>query len=329
MMDAKYRSLMPALMMLLYAHAAGAEDTGMEDCLLEELGNASADTTVREIHARCEALEPAGKSSAINRRLFDESVTENNPYVITAHKPNYVLPLTYNGKPNETPYMDREGALQNLEAKFQLSLKFQVANGVLGRDSLLFFAYTNQSYWQSYNSQFSSPFRETNHEPEMFVLLPQQWHLFGLRNRVIALGLVHQSNGRSGTLSRSWNRLYANFIFERDNMVLSVRPWYRLPEPAKNAPDDPHGDDNPDILDYMGYGDMRILYKNRQQTYSLMVRNPLHMPFRGAVELNWSFPLGKRLKGYVQYFNGYGESLIDYNARVNRLGIGIALTDWL
>ena len=52
---------------------------------------------------------------------------------------------------------------------------------------------------------------------------------------------------------------------------------------------------------------------------------------RGAFELGWSFPLWKYpyLKGYIQYFSGYGESLIDYNQHVNKVGIGFALSDWL
>ena len=310
------------------ADEAAANPAEIEECLLEQLEKAPPNTSVGSLREYCRRLLIEEGRSVVGSRLFDESLTGDNPFVLTPHKPNYILPVTWNTRPNETPFGASEGSLQNLELKFQLSVKFKVAKDVFGKGNGLYFAYTNQSYWQAYNRQFSSPFRETNHEPEMFLLIPQRWSLLGFRGQVLALGLNHQSNGQTGSLSRSWNRAILTLVLERRSLVFSLRPWYRFPEEEK-VNGSATGDDNPDILDYMGNGELRVLYKRGRNTWSLMLRNLVGPDYRGAVELNWGFPIGGRVKGYVQYFNGYGESLIDYNARVNRLGVGIALTDWL
>jgi phospholipase A1 len=63
----------------------------------------------------------------------------------------------------------------------------------------------------------------------------------------------------------------------------------------------------------------------------MMLRNNLRSDNLGAVQLDWSFPLpwiGDKLSVYVQYFNGYGESLLDYNKSVNRISAGFMLVDW-
>ncbi len=308
--------------------SAAADERYLEACLLEAVEQAPADSSVEAIRRQCDERK-SQEVSVVEERLFDEQLLANNPFVITAHKPNYVLPVTFIENPNTAPYSGLQGELQHWEVKFQLSLKFQVASGVLGPGSRAFFAYTNQSYWQAYNKTFSSPFRETDHEPEAFVVIPQKWGVFGMQVRAVALGINHQSNGRPLPQSRSWNRLMGTLILERGPTVLSLKTWYRFPERKKRAPDDALGDDNPDILDYMGRGELRLLHKRGRNTLSLMLRNNLKKDNRGAVEMGWSFPLGRRLKGYLQYFDGYGESLIDYNARTRRIGLGIALTDWL
>jgi phospholipase A1 len=189
----------------------------------------------------------------------------------------------------------------------------------------LYGAYTNRSFWQVYNGAYSKPFRETNHEPEIWAQFGNDWTLFGFANTLNAVGLVHQSNGQGGVLSRSWNRLYANFIFEKGRWAISVKPWLRLDRHRSK-------DDNPDITDYLGHGELRLAYERHGHVYSLMTRNQIESGFdHGALEFSWSFPVFDYpyLKGYIQYFNGYGESLIDYDHRTNRIGIGIALTDWL
>lgn len=262
-------------------------------------------------------------ASPLDRRVRIERETRYQPFVLTPHKPNYLLPLTYNSKPNQAPFdPQQDGIIEEPEVKFQISIKMPITDEILGDRVTLYAAYTNQSYWQAYNDDNSNPFREANHEPELFAVMENDWQIFGFTNKLNTLGLSHQSNGQSGSKSRSWNRLYAECIFERGNFYLSLKPWYRLQTSEQF-------DDNPDIEHYMGNGELRLAYASHRHTLSLMLRNNLKADNRGAVELNWSFPMSRRAKWFIQYFDGYGESLIDYNARVKRLGIGIALTDWL
>jgi phospholipase A1 len=80
----------------------------------------------------------------------------------------------------------------------------------------------------------------------------------------------------------------------------------------------------------MGPGEIRMFYEWKKYVLGLMVRNNFRIDDqKGAEQIELSFPLTRRIKGYFQYFYGYGETLIDYNARTNRVGVGILLTDWL
>jgi len=259
--------------------------------------------------------------SILDQRVEIERNTRFKPYVLTPHKPNYIMPYTYNFKPNLEPFVSTpDVTLDNEEIKFQFSIKFPIVENLFGESGTFYFAYTNLSFWQAYNSS-SSPFRETNHEPELFITVPNDWEFFGFKNRINMIGAVHQSNGRGGSLSRSWNRVYVDFIFERDNFYFSLKPWLRLSDTGT--------DDNPDIEDFLGHGEFRMVYATGKHTVSLMARNNFKADNKGALELNYSYPMSRRAKWFVQAFDGYGESLLDYNARSKRIGIGIALTDWL
>jgi len=134
---------------------------------------------------------------------------------------------------------------------------------------------------------------------------------------------VHQSNGRQDPLSRSWNRIYAQFGFEHDGFALLVRPWYRIKE-------DWSADNNPDIVQFLGHGDVVAVYKWGGHTFSLLLRSNLNFwNLHGAAQIDWSFPLYRQLKGYVQGFTGYGESLIDYNHSQTTIGAGFLLLNWM
>jgi phospholipase A1 len=267
------------------------------------------------------AASSTSPESALDRRLAEEREAAEQRFAITTYKPNYLL-FTHNARPNESvEQLDAE------EIKFQLSLKVSLADNVLGGD--IAFAYTQLSFWQAFNNEISSPFRETNYEPEIMWRWVRSRRDETLYNRAVVLGFVHQSNGRSEPLSRSWNRIYLNLIFEYQNLFLSVKPWYRIPEDEKTSPADPSGDDNPDIADYMGYGEVTAVWAPGRHRVGLMWRNNLTSDNRGAVQLDWSYPLGDRVQVYLQYFNGYGESLIDYNHSVNRIGVGLMLNNWI
>lgn len=261
--------------------------------------------------------------SALEKRLSKERMMEEHAFVITPYRPNYILPVAYNRHINRAPYGAEGDTLQPAEIKFQISFKSAVARGLFGANGDLYFAYTQISQWQAYNVDNSSPFRETNYEPEVFLAFDTDNPVLGLRNRIVSLGLVHQSNGRADPLSRGWNRIYAQFVLDRGRFALSVKPWYRLREPAET-------DDNPDIGRFLGPGEVRLIYEWKKYVAALMLRDNFRMrDQKGAQQIEFSFPLSSSVKGYVQYFYGYGDTLIDYNARINCLGIGILLTDWL
>lgn len=308
----------------------------LASCMTEMLLQSSDSTTVGEIRARCaqriksEALAAQDNQPAvvIDRLKLDKKHVLQ-PFTIMAHKPNYFLAAAYNSKGYDAEldreqYNDPSIEFDDTEAQFQISLKAPLWVGLFDRVDI-YAAYTNRSFWQVYNSELSSPFRETNHEPEVWAQFTPSWEIFGFRNLANSIGVVHQSNGQGGVLSRSWNRVYANFVFAKGNFAFGFKPWFRLSESAAN-------DDNPDITDYMGHFEWRAGYEWKDNVFSFMSRNNIESGFdKGAIEFGWSFPLWKYpyLKGYIQYFNGYGESLIDYNHRVNRIGIGISLTDYL
>jgi phospholipase A1 len=160
-------------------------------------------------------------------------------------------------------------------------------------------------------------------EPEIMGVVHTDYDLFGLKGRFINIGLVHQSNGRQEPLSRSWNRIYAQFGFERGAFGLTIRPWYRIRE-------DWTSDNNPAITTSVGHGDLVATYQKGGHNVSLLLRsNADFWNLRGAVQLGWCFPLYRKLKGYVQVFSGYGESLIDYNHNQTTLGAGFLLIDWM
>lgn len=265
--------------------------------------------------------------SPMSRMWELEEGTRNDLFTLQPYQPTYILPLKYTDDVNQTPFRGQfrgengvSSQLQREEVKFQVSGKMKVADDLFWDDAALWLAYTQESHWQAYNHVISAPFRETDYEPEAFVVFPTHLQLLGFNARFVSIGAVHQSNGESDPLSRSWNRIYADFGLERGNFSLMLKPWWRIPESASS-------DDNPDITKYVGRGELQGIYRFDKSLVSVTLRDNFREDNHGSMRLDYVFPIYKKLNGYVQFFSGYGESLIDYNFRQDTIGIGFSVGD--
>ena len=305
----------------------------MEECLSLATQSASDEITLGQLREQCQqrlqgpdaAEEHIRKQTkgVVEERVALERFTDDNPFVLSPHRANYLLPLSW--RDDTADYSSslpiKEENVDSTEVEFQLSVKVHIAKGILG-GGILSGAYTNRSFWQAYNKEFSAPFRETNHEPELILSYSNDWQWKGIRNVGNQLIFNHQSNGRGEPLSRSWNRIMLNMVFEHDRFAMTFKPWYRIPEAADD-------DDNRDIEFYLGHFEWMGFYQWKDRTLSVMLRNNLRSDNRGAVEIGWSFPISSKIKAYVKYFNGYGESLIEYNNSLQSVGFGVLISDWL
>lgn len=273
----------------------------------------------------------AGKGSMLDSRWELAKDSKLGLFNLRAYKPVYLFPVFWTSRPNTLPSSSRSDEpasgeplpLDDTEAKFQLSFKTKVAESLFGDNGDLWTAYTQSSRWQVYNGEESRPFRETNYEPEVMLVFRSNYSLLGWRGRMLAMSFNHQSNGRADPISRSWNRVMLNVGLDRDDWALTVRPWWRIPD---GEPDD----ENPGIEDYVGRADATLVRRWNGHEFALMGRHSLRSgeDAHGALQFDWGFPISRSFRGHLQMFDGYGESLIDYNHRATYVGLGISLLEW-
>jgi phospholipase A1/A2 len=297
--------------------------------------NAPAPDTIEKIErplalSTGEASKQHVLVSNLSERWDLDADNKRGTFVLLPYKPIFLLPITFTDHVNQAPSSPAPGRttsqsadLNPVEAKYQLSFKTKAAENLFGDNGDLWLGYTQSSRWQVYNGGLSRPFRETNYEPEAMLVFRTNYELFGFKGTMASVGFNHQSNGRELPLSRSWNRVVAEAGFERGDWLVTLRPWWRLPESEGS-------DDNPGIENYVGRGELTIARKWQNHVLSIQARHSLRSGenSRGSVQLAWSFPVAGDLKGYVQLFSGYGESMIDFNHRQTMIGAGLTVHDW-
>jgi outer membrane phospholipase A len=205
-------------------------------------------------------------------------------------------------------------------AKFQFSFKYQLFATTAARLSRwqddLYFGYTQTSLWDLHS--LSLPFRDSSYKPGVFYYRQRLADDESWLSRVgLYAGFQHESNGKAGDASRSLNSLYAMPVItlvKRSDFFWTVSPqvfW--------------HFDkgENQDITDFRGYVDLRTtLGWSSGLQLTALLRKGTRAGY-GSTELDLSYPLRKTWPfsdtagGYfhVQYFTGWGETILDYNCR--------------
>lgn len=283
------------------------------------------------VFAESEQPEPVEQTESKENET--ENMTAADPEIspgLGAHKPTYFL-FTWTSFDEDR---------QKEELKFQISFKQRLYpwRELTGEDTRykLYFAYTQKSFWQVFDTDHSSPFRETNYNPELFIRTPKykpDWGVWSIDG-----GYEHESNGQDVPLSRSWDRLYIKPRLEKGIFFADYKLWYRFEEKKKDDELDTEGDDNPDIKDFYGISELRFgidfsehpgaknnwLFQIQKSVISIMLRYNFEKE-KGAVQADYFLPLSNNFKVYFQYWDGYGESLIDYDQRLTKYGFGLAL----
>jgi phospholipase A1/A2 len=272
----------------------------------------------------------AAPASAMSRLWELDRAHKHGTFLVKTYLPNFVLPLHVTSHLDRAPSSPTHPAppsndsYQHAEVKLQISLRAKVAQSVLLPDADLWFAYTQRSMWQLWDHADSAPFRSTDYQPEAIYVVPIPATAAALpggwRWRMLQAGAVHQSNGQSDPLSRSWNRAFLGAAFERGDVALQLRAMHRLPE------DGP--DDNPDLTHYIGGGEAVLNWLPGLSIAALTWRTGLSLR-RGSVQLDWTYPVDSEqplgLRWYLQLFSGYGETLLEYNRRQTSVGFGLTL----
>lgn len=218
-------------------------------------------------------------------------------------------------------------------AKFQISFKYRlfddkgaIANRLPWLDDL-YLGFSQTSLWDL--GERSSPFHDSSYRPRLFYLDDDFMTLFDGRLRIgLEGGFGHESNGKSASDSRSVNILFAKPILTWGDP--EARHLYVAPMVFKYL----ERSDNPDIADYRGHTELLVGYGSKGELNAWTTIRKGKKSTYASMEFNLSYPLARLsnggLSGWLmfQYFNGYGESLLDYNERLNsqfRLGLAIAL----
>jgi len=202
----------------------------------------------------------------------------------------------------------------NSDVKFQISLAIRLTKATLPWNTYLYLMYTQKTFWNVF--QESLPMRDMNFNPGIGLSKP----FFNKGRYVGKLTLLveHESNGKDGDASRSWNRVsFCGSVLVTEWLMVHAKFWIPIIDSGNNR----------DILDYCG------IYSNGFTAYTpdkkfsfgltFVKRRGWNFNYNTIAEFSWRVHEESNLNLYAQYYNGYGENLLDYNKFHSRFRVGI------
>ena len=247
------------------------------------------------LHAQIMKTENGERLSDSIRREYD-----NGPY-FTLYKDNYFMAGTALGS--------RPSAI-NSDVKFQVSIAQRVTKSTLPFNSYFFIFYNQKVFWNVF--QESMPVHDLNFNPGIGLS-----KLLIVKDRVVgkaSLLIEHESNGRDSIFSRSWNKIsLCGSIYLSPQFMVHAKYWIPIVD----------GINNKDILRYCGMYQSGIQISSRDKKFGLAVtlvkRKGWNFNYNTIVELNYRLFKKDNQYLFLQYYNGYGENLLDYNKYHSRL----------
>lgn len=202
----------------------------------------------------------------------------------------------------------------NSDVKFQISLAIRLTNEVLPWHSYLFLMYTQKTFWNVFEN--SMPMRDLNFNPGIGWSKP-----FFSKDRYLGKMTIlveHESNGRDSIQSRSWNKIsLSGSAMITDWLLVHAKFWIPIVD----------GQNNRDILYYSGIWQTGFQVSTFDKKFcwalTLVKRKGWNLNFNTILDFSWRVNKKSNLCLFAQYYNGYGENLLDYNVFHSRLRAGI------
>lgn len=242
-----------------------------------------------------------------NQELFVDSLKHDMEFgpFFGLYKDNYFTVGTAIGK---------KPTRENSDVKFQISLAIRLTNATLPWNTLLFLMYTQKTFWNVFER--SLPMHDLNFNPGIGWSKPffNKNHYMGK----MTLLVEHESNGKDGEASRSWNRIsLSGSTIINEWLMVHAKFWIPIID----------GENNRDILNYCGIWQSGFVASTPNKKFTLgltlVKRKGWNLNFNSITEFSWRVHDKSNLNLFAQYYNGYGESLLDYNQFHSRLRVGL------